>query len=179
MTDATTTTAPPADPADTPAAAPESAAEPTAETTPGTGPDETQEADQGDDSAEKGDADEKAGGKANREAARYRTQLREAETERDQLRTQLTAMRRAEVLRVAGDQLRNGEDLLVFRGDDVTGYLAEDGTVDAEKVKAAADELLKERGYLRPMPPGASGGEFFGGPSLATRRQNMGDIFRG
>ncbi|WP_067470186.1 hypothetical protein [Actinomadura macra] len=117
--------------------------------------------------------------KANREAARYRTQLRDTQTERDQVRGQLTAIQRAEVLRVAGLQLQRGEDLFAFTGtDDVSAYLAEDGTVDAEKVKAAAAEVLAERGYLR-RPPSRGSGEFPGSPYLAhTPEPRMGDIFR-
>lgn len=175
MTAETTTTAPPAESADTPAA-PEIAAEPTTDTTPDTGPDQTQKADQGDDSAAKSDADDKAGGKANREAARYRTQLRETQAERDTLRTQLTAMHRAEVLRIASNDLSNGEDLFVFRGDDVADYLDDDGTVNAGKVKAAAAEVVKERGYLRAIPP--TSGAPMGGSPLPKHHPDMGDIFR-
>ena len=85
----------------------------------------------------------------NREAARYRTQLRATEAERDVALGALAAMRRAEVVRLAGEGLARGDELFQFLGDDLTPYLSEDGTVDAEKVAEAAAGLVQERPHLR------------------------------
>lgn len=92
--------------------------------------------------------DEPEGGKGNREAARYRTQLRDAQAQLEQTGGRLAAMQRAEVVRLAGESLARGTDLLLHRGEDIGEYLAEDGTVDAEKVQAAVRELVQERSYL-------------------------------
>src|SRR4051794_28092738 len=70
-------------------------------------------------------------GNGNREAAKYRTQLRTVEAERDQTMSTLTALQRAEVIRLAGgaqesgNRLEIGEDLLRYLGDDLTGYLTD------------------------------------------------------
>nr|BFE34989.1 hypothetical protein GCM10010200_072400 [Actinomadura rugatobispora] len=117
------------------------------------------------------------GGKANREAARYRTQLRETRTQLEQATGRLAAMQRAEVERLAGQGLARGADLMVYRGEDIAGYLSEDGTVNAEAVQAAVAELVKERAYLSSKP------RFQGGADQGPRRSvkappsRMGAIF--
>lgn len=91
---------------------------------------------------------EQDGGKASREAAKYRTQLREAQARLEETGGRLAAFQRAEVVRLAGESLADGTDLFLHRGDDLSPYLSEDGTVDAEKVKTAVRELVNERSYL-------------------------------
>jgi hypothetical protein len=133
------------------------------------------------DTAEQPPADDaEAGGETpHREAAKYRTRLREVETERDGLSAQLDAMRRAEVVRVAGDGLARGDDLLTYRGDDVAPYLGDDGTVDAEKVAAAVTELVAERGHYLTGKRfvGTADSGHMGKPIGTQQPQRMGSIF--
>lgn len=93
---------------------------------------------------------ERDGSKAAREAAKYRRQLRETQAERDQLREQIDAMRRAEVERLAGAVLRKPAGLWAS-GVQVTDLLAEDGMVDRDKVVAAAKQAAESLGLARPM----------------------------
>lgn len=95
--------------------------------------------------------------KAAKEAARYRRQLRAAESERDALAEQVTALRRAAV-----------EDRVKAQKVPVEGFWAsgvtleelldEDGNLDDEKVKAAADNAVETLGlerigvHMRPVP---------------------------
>src|SRR5699024_3893613 len=71
----------------------------------------------------------------NAEAAKYRTQLREAEAERDTLRQQITAMRTAEIERLAGQHIAK-PDALWRTGTTIDELLTEDGTIDAAAVEA-------------------------------------------
>src|SRR4051794_15129710 len=88
-----------------------------------------------------------------REAAKYRKRLREAEGERDQLSTQLEAMRRREAERLAGDVgLADAADL--WRDDlQLDAVLSEDGTVDPQKVAAAGEELLSRHPHWKKAAP--------------------------
>jgi hypothetical protein len=85
-----------------------------------------------------------------REAAGYRTRLREVEAERDTLQATVAAMQRAEVERVAGTAsegfrpLAAPEDLWLG-GVELDGLLAEDGTVDAGRVREAVGALAAQR----------------------------------
>lgn len=106
-----------------------------------------QEAPAGDKPEESAEQD---GSKAAREAAKYRRQLRETQAERDQLREQIDAMRRAEVERLAGAVLRKPSGLWAA-GVQVADLLAEDGTVDPGKVEAAAKQAADSLGLARPM----------------------------
>lgn len=86
-----------------------------------------------------------------REAANYRTQLREAEGERDKLAEQVTSMRRAEVERIAGEQLADPADL--WRAEvELDSLITEDGSLDAEKVEAAVELLVKDRPHYKRQP---------------------------
>lgn len=93
-----------------------------------------------------------------REAAGYRTKLREAEGERDALAEQVTAMRRGEVERIAGEQLADPGDL--WRAEvQLDSLLGEDGSLDAEKVGAAIEQLVSEKPhYKKQSPPDFDGG---------------------
>ncbi|TMR41518.1 hypothetical protein [Actinomadura geliboluensis] len=129
---------------------------------------------------------EQDGGKASREAAKYRTQLREAQARLEETGGRLAAFQRAEVVRLAGESLADGTDLFLHRGDDLSPYLSEDGTVDAEKVKTAVRELVQERSYLTGTRfqgrggggPQGSGGIHFGGkPVREPAPPRIGAIF--
>lgn len=92
-----------------------------------------------------------------REAASRRTKLRAAEAERDELTKQVTSMRRAEVERLAGDQLADPNDL--WRSEiQLEALLAEDGSLDSEKVEAAIGQLVSEKPHYRKAAPSFDGG---------------------
>lgn len=78
-----------------------------------------------------------------REAARYRRRLRETEAQRDAALSRLEAMQRAEVERLA--TLPNPA-LLWDAGTDLADLLAEDGTVDPDKVQATVDQVAERYG---------------------------------
>lgn len=99
-----------------------------------------------------GAEDQERADNPNREAAKYRRQLREAEAERDQLRETVTGYRRAEVEKHAeAAGMVRGADLFDL-GADLGELLAEDGTVDPEKVTAAATAVLADRPHWRRPP---------------------------
>lgn len=80
----------------------------------------------------------------NREA-KYRRQLRDTEAERDGLVGQLDAMRRAEAERIAGNVI--AEPSALWAADvQLEDLLGDAGTVDAEKVKAAARDAQERLG---------------------------------
>lgn len=83
-----------------------------------------------------------------REAAGYRHKLRETEGERDALAEQVTAMRRAEVERLAGDRLADSGDLW-RSGVEVDQLLSDEGAPDPEKVGAVVEQLVKDRPHYR------------------------------
>ena len=94
---------------------------------------------------------------ANKEAARYRRQLREAEAERDQLRTQLDAVRRAEVDRLIAAQ--GVQPAAVWaHGATLEALLRDDGTVDPQRVDAAVTATRDAFG-IRPGWPGSGQGK--------------------
>lgn len=85
--------------------------------------------------------------RASREAARYRRQLRDVEGERDALRAQLDAIRRVEVdAQVA--RLGVKPAAVWASGVTLADVVAEDGTVDADRV-AAAVAAARERFGLK------------------------------
>lgn len=87
-------------------------------------------------------------GKAGKEAAKYRTRLRETEAERDRLADQVTALRRAAVDdRVKGHKVP--VDGFWASGVQLEDLMDEDGNLDDEKVKAAADTAVETLGLER------------------------------
>ena len=86
---------------------------------------------------------------ASREAAGYRRRLREVEAERDQLAARVEHLQHAEVTRLAGEHLQDPTDL--WRGDDadLAGFLTDDGTVDPDRVTAAAHQVLAAHPHWR------------------------------
>ena len=80
----------------------------------------------------------------NREA-KYRRQLRDTEAERDGLVGQLDAMRRAEAERIAANVI--AEPAALWAADvQLEDLLGDAGTVDAEKVTAAARDAQERLG---------------------------------
>ena len=99
--------------------------------------------------------------KVRREAAGYRVKLRESVLERDRLAGVVESMQRAEAERtVTGNRigaLAEGSDL--WRGGvALSELLAEDGTLDSEKVEAARGRVLAERPHW-----GSRGDDYDGG----------------
>src|SRR5699024_10999869 len=87
----------------------------------------------------------------NAEAAKYRVQLREAEAERYTLRQQITAMRTAEIERLAGQHIAK-PDALWRTGTTIEDLLTEDGTIDAAAVEAAAQTAISDHGLAAAIP---------------------------
>lgn len=86
-----------------------------------------------------------------REASKLRKRARAAEAERDTVTGHLDAMRRAEVERIAGATVQNPSALWAT-DTEVADLLTEDGTVDPEKVTAAAIAAAEMLGLARPRP---------------------------
>jgi len=76
---------------------------------------------------------------------RYRERLRETEAERDQLRDRLRARDRADVERIAADDLDRPADAWLVWGDDPDRFLDTHGDIDTDAVREAVTELLRER----------------------------------
>jgi len=104
-------------------------------------------------------SEDSAAGKARREAAKYRTRLREVEGERDQLAGQLHNLQRAAAVAAAQGpgRLADGGDL--FRDDHVqlADLVADDGTVDIDRVAAAAAAVLGRSPHWRHTTPRPTG----------------------
>jgi len=81
---------------------------------------------------------------------RYREQLRAAEAERDVLRHTVETMQRSEVERLAAEHLTKPAALWTA-GTELAGLLAEDGTVDPERVHAAARDAREQLGLEDPQ----------------------------
>lgn len=123
------------------------------------------------DTADQGDI-----GKARKEAAKYRTQLRETEAERDQLRDQLAAQRRAIIDHQA---TARGVDpqLLDAAGINIDELLDDESQhVDLTKVADFVDETATRfkvaRGFTTNRAQGASGATPPSKPSLADAFRN-------
>jgi len=98
-------------------------------------------------------SDDTDGGKLHREAAKYRTQLRETETALETM----TRQRNALASMVVEQNLPAHVSPKVFwkLADDVTEYIADDGTLDLDKVKTAAETIADDLGLSTgPMIPG-------------------------
>lgn len=85
----------------------------------------------------------------NGEAAKYRRRLRAAEAERDTLTAQVQAMQRAEAERVAAVHLSKPAALWAG-GAELGDVLADDGTVDPDRVEEAARAVVAELGVESP-----------------------------
>ena len=90
---------------------------------------------------------EPEGDSPSREAARYRTRLRETEAERDLVVERLAGYQRREIERLAGARLSRPGDVWMD-GRPVAELLAEDGTVDPNRVDAEVEQVLDGRPQL-------------------------------
>ena len=119
--------------------------------------------------------------KVRREAASYRVKLREAEGERDRLAGVVESMQRQEAERaVTGNRigaLAEGSDL--WRGGvALSELLAEDGTLDSEKVEAARDRVLAERPHWGSRADDYDGGARQSAPAPIDHNAGLSDALR-
>lgn len=98
-------------------------------------------------------------GKGGRREAKYRRQLRDTEAERDTLRSTVETLQRAEAERLSS---LDKPAALWAAGTTLADVLDDDGTVDPEKVKAAADAAADALGAAprsgTPRPDRTQGG---------------------
>jgi hypothetical protein len=87
-----------------------------------------------------------------RENKTLRERAKAAEAELETRSTQLAAMRRAEVERLAGSDLIDPSDLWSAHPD-VDGFLTEDGTIDPTKVAEAAQAITTAKPHLAADKP--------------------------
>ena len=114
----------------------------------------------------------------NREAAKYRRRLRETEQERDRLTAQVEALQRSEIERAAAaEQIKPAA---LWSVTELADLLAEDGTVDADKLTAgiqAAREVLGLPAPRRNHVPGEGRNPI--GASRSTPRDDMVNVVMG
>lgn len=118
------------------------------------------------------------------EAARYRRRLRDTEadrdtiaTERDTLAAAVDGYRRRDTERAAEQAgMTRGADLW-DAGGNVTDFLADDGTVDPDRVQTAVDRVLSERPHWR-RRAGGDVGQGVRGAQVETSG-GWGDVLRG
>jgi len=91
-------------------------------------------------------------GKGSREAARYRRQLRAVEADRDALTARVEALQRSQV-EARVEVLGVKPAALWAAGVEVADLLADDGTVDAEKVTQAVTQVRDTFGIRQPAKP--------------------------
>lgn len=104
-------------------------------------------------------------GKLRKEAARYRLALRAAEGERDALSTRVAAMQRAEVERLAAEDLDKPADLWVL-GTALPDLLDDAGAVDPDRVAEMVQRIVADRpGWRRTRPVSFDGGPRAAPPS--------------
>ena len=107
-------------------------------------------ADDADEHADEGDQDD--GSSRSSREKRYRLRLREAERERDELRTQLDALRQSIVDDIAeASGLPHPE--LLGHDHELTDFIADDGTVDRDKVTEAAAAAVQKYHIRAPKTP--------------------------
>ncbi len=118
------------------------------------------------------------------EAARYRRRLRDTEadrdtiaTERDTLAATVDGYQRRDTERAAEQAgMTRGADLW-DAGGNVTDFLADDGTVDPDRVQTAVDRVLGERPHWR-RRAGGDVGQGVRGAQVETSG-GWGDVLRG
>lgn len=123
---------------------------------------------------------EDTGDASSREAARYRRRLRTTEGERDQLAGKVERLQRAEVARLAADLAQPG-DLFDVAGVQLADVLDADGEVDADAVRAAVADLLRQRPGLRAAvtPTAAQAGLGVADGGARVVGPSFGDLLRG
>lgn len=118
------------------------------------------------------------GGTPSREAAKYRRRLRDTETERDTLAETVTTLQRNEVERLAASAIANPAALWAA-GVELSDVLAEDGSVDAEKVTAAAKDAAERLGLAQPRPANYVRGEGSNPSPTRSARDSMAAVVMG
>lgn len=94
---------------------------------------------------------EAADTKASKEAAKYRRQLRAAESERDGLAARLESVQRSQIdAQVVATGIKPAA--LWASGVDIADLLAEDGTVDSERVADAVTGVREQFGIQTSRP---------------------------
>ena len=91
-------------------------------------------------------------GAGNTEAAGYRRRLRDTERERDALAERVDRYRRTEVSRLAADTLAVGTDLLSIGDTALADLVNDDGDPDPQKIRTAAETLVRTRPGLKRGP---------------------------
>lgn len=86
----------------------------------------------------------------NAESAKWRTKLRETESALAAANERLAGFQRAELERLAAERLSAPGDLLTLSGKQLSDFLSDDGTVNAEAVNEAATAVLDARPGLAP-----------------------------
>jgi hypothetical protein len=94
-----------------------------------------------------------------REAANYRRRLRETEQERDQLRTLLDDLQRAEVERLAGAAGMAVPGDLWTLGTEIANLRDDDGRIEPDTVQALVGDVLKSRPTWRNTVGSFGGGQ--------------------
>lgn len=112
-------------------------------------------------------------GKRRNREAQYRRRAQAAEAERDQLRGQLDALHRQIIGNVARVHGLDDVGLLTYRGHELSSFIADDGTVDIDRILEATAETIKhcniapQRRPVRPNPQQGTHGTLATGSGLA------------
>jgi hypothetical protein len=116
--------------------------------------------------------------KARKDAAKYRARLRETETERDQLRDQLAAQRRAIVdWRAAATHGGVDSALLDAGGIDIDSLLDDAGQLDMTAIDEFIDATAKRFKIARGFTPNRAQGQAGNGGDVAPK-PSLADVFR-
>ena len=125
------------------------------------------------DGQEQDQDDEGRGG--NSEAAKWRHKTREVEGERDTLRDQLTAQRKAVLAAAAA--AKRVSPALVDKTVELDDLLDDNGLLDPARAAAAIDEVIKTYGLPDTRPDGSGGASRAGG--TRSERAGWGSVLKG
>lgn len=117
--------------------------------------------------------------KAAREAAKYRRQLREVEQERDQLRSTVEGLQR---LAVEGSLPSHVNGRALWSRTELAAVVAEDGSIDPEKLDAAVADVEAAYGLSPRTPVGvraSMGRRQPSGSAGPSGREKMARVFSG
>jgi hypothetical protein len=107
---------------------------------------------------------------------RYRAERDTAREELAAAHARIERLQRAEIERLAADDLSHPSDLFSLSGNDLADYLTESGDVDAEKVAADVAEILAERPGLRKAAPAFDPSQGRGGTSRKAAEPTWGAL---
>ena len=82
---------------------------------------------------------------ANSEAARWRVKLRDTEAQRDALSEKVTGYQRRDCERVVTDLLAQPADLWEIGHLEVSEFIGDDGEIDEDELREAANALIEQR----------------------------------